>query len=58
MHPVDALRSLVTELEDVRVLLPHPAMGGYRGVPVVVADDKVLGGEAALLDAPSGFGKG
>ena len=30
MHPVDTLRSLVAKLEDVPVLLPHPAMGDYR----------------------------
>jgi hypothetical protein len=56
MHPVDTLRSLVTELEDVRVLLPHPAIGDYRCV-VVVADDKIIG-EATAVEAPSGFGEG
>src|SRR5918994_3064833 len=55
MHPVDTPRSLVAQLEDVRVLLPHPAMDGYRRV-VVVADDWVLG--EAAVQTPSGFGEG
>jgi hypothetical protein len=56
MHPVDTLRSLVAELEDVGVLLPHPAMGGYRHVVVVVGDDQVLG--EAAVKTPSGLGEG
>ena len=56
MHPVDTLRSLVAELEDMPVLLPHPAMGDYRCVVVVVADDKVL--IEATVEDPSGLGEG
>ena len=55
MHPVDTLRSLVVQLEDVRVLLPHSAMGGYRRL-VVMADDPVLG--EATVETPSGLGEG
>src|SRR5919112_4348015 len=55
MHPVDPPRSLVAQLEDVRVLLPHPAMGGYRRV-VVVADDQVL--REAAVETPSGLDEG
>jgi hypothetical protein len=55
MHPVGTPRSSVAQLEDVRVLLPHPAMDGYRCVVVVVvADDQVLG--EAAVQTPSGFG--
>ena len=56
MHPVDTPRSLVAKLEDVRVVLPHPAMGHYRGAVVVVADDQVLG--EAAVETPSGLGEG
>ena len=56
MHPVRALRPLVAQLEDVGVLLPHPAMGEYRCVVVVVADDQVLG--EATVKSPSGLGEG
>lgn len=56
MHPVDTPRSLVAKLEDVRVVLPHPAMGHYRGAVVVVADDQVLG--EAAVQTPSGLGEG
>jgi hypothetical protein len=55
MHPVDTLRSLVAKLEDVPVLLPHPAMGDYRCMVVVAADQMLI--EAAVED-PSGFGEG
>jgi hypothetical protein len=55
VYPVDTLRSLVAKLEDVYVLLPHPAMRDYRCV-VIVADDKVLGEVA--LKTPSGLGEG
>jgi hypothetical protein len=55
MHPVDTARSSVAELEDVRVLLPHPPMREY-GYVVVVADDKVL--IEATVEDPSGFGEG
>jgi hypothetical protein len=53
MHPVDTLRSLVAELEDVPGLLPHPAMSEYGYVVSVVADDQVLG--EAAVDLPSSF---
>jgi hypothetical protein len=56
MHPVDTPRSLVAKLKDVRVVLPHPAMGHYRGAVVVVADDQVLG--EAAVQTPSGLGEG
>ena len=55
MHPVDPPRSSVAQLEDVRVLLPHPAVSGYRCV-VVVTDDQVLG--EAAVETPSGLGEG
>ena len=56
VHPVDPPRSRVSQLEDMRVILPHPAMGDYRCVVVVVADDRVLGG--AAVETPSGLGEG
>jgi hypothetical protein len=55
MHPVDTLRSLVAQLEDVPGLLPHPAMSEY-GYVAVVADDQVLGEVA--LNLPSSFCEG
>jgi hypothetical protein len=55
MHPVDTLRSLVAELEDMPVLLPHPAMGYYRCVVVVAADQMLI---EATVEDPSGFGEG
>jgi len=56
IHPVHTPRSLVAKLEDVRVVLPHSAMGDYRGAVVVVADDQVLGEDA--IQTPSGLGQG
>jgi hypothetical protein len=56
MHPVGTLRSLVAQLEDVRILLPHPAMGRYRRAVVVVADDQVL--RECAVQTPSGLGEG
>jgi hypothetical protein len=55
MHPVDTLRSLVAKLEDVRVLLPHPAMGDYRCMVVVATDQLLI---EATVEDPSGFGEG
>src|SRR5919107_2619395 len=57
MHPVNTLRSSVAQLEDVRVLLPHPVMGDYRCVVVVVVADDQVFGEAAV-QTPSGLGEG
>ena len=57
MHPVDTPCLRVAKLEDVAVLLPHPAMGDYRRVVfVVVADDQILG--EAAVKTPSGLGEG
>ena len=56
MHPVHTPRSLVAKLEDMCVVLPHPAMGDYRRVAVVVADDLVLG--EAAVQMPTGLGEG
>ena len=56
VRPVDATRSRIAQLEDVCVVLPHPAMGDYRRVVVVVADDQVLG--EAAVQTPSGLGEG
>jgi hypothetical protein len=49
-------RSLVAQLEDVAVLLPHRAMGDYRGAVVIVADDQVLG--EAAVETPSCLSEG
>ena len=57
MYPVDTTCLRVAKHEDVAVLRPHPAMGDYRRVVVVVvADDQVLGESA--VKTPSGLGEG